>query len=440
MIELSPLAVILILFGSLVVLILTGLPVVFALGSISVILLLLLWGDTSIISATVPGGAFNAMTWYIILAVPMFVFMSMVLRSSGVVEELFRSIRLWFSGVPGGLAIASVLVCVITSAMSGLTATGVLILGITAVPLMLRAGYSKEMAIGPVLAAASLASLIPPSDTFIIYGAFALVSVRQLFIGGLIPGFMLAGLYISYIAIRCYLNPKLGPPLPPEERVGWREKFVSLRAVVLPGALIIAILGSIFMGVASPTESAGVGAAGAVVIAAIKRKLTWQGIKEACTETLKVSSMVMWIFFAASVFKSVFVYSGGAEAIPVWITGLGLAPISVIAVMQVVFIILGMFVQTLIMLLIGMPFFLPVVDAFGLSRLWFGVLFLTNSQIGDLSPPFGASLFYMNSIAPEGVTMVDIIRSVIPFIPLQLIGVLLVMFFPQLALWLPAQF
>lgn len=436
MIELSPLVVMLIMFGSLTVLLLTGMPVVFALGGIGVILLLLLWG-TKVMPPIVPGSAFYVMTWYVILAIPLFIFMSMILRSSGVVEDLFRSIRLWLARIPGGLAMACVLVCVITSAMSGLTATGVLILGIIAVPLMLKFGYSKEIAIGPVLAAAALASLIPPSDTFIVYGALALVSVGQLFIGGIIPGLLLASLFIIYIGIRCYLNPELGPPLPPEERVSWWGKIVSLRALVLPGVLIIAILGSIFMGICSPTEAAGVGAMGALVIAAIKRKLTWQALKEACIETVKISSMVMWIFFAATIFKSVFVLSGGPHFVTDWIVGLGIAPLGVIGVMQVAFILLGMFVQTLVMLLIGMPVFLPVVDALGLSRVWFGVLFLANSQIGDLTPPFGSALFYMRSIAPEGVTMADIIRSVLPLIPLQVIVVLLVLFFPQLALWLP---
>lgn len=437
MIDLSPLTVLCIMFGSLIVILLTGLPVVFAMGSVGVILLFLLWG-TDFAPVLLVSNAFDVLTWYSLVCMAMFIFMAVILRCSGIAEDLFKSIRLWFGGIAGGLAITSIVVCVFIAAMQGSTAMGVLVLGIIAVPLMFKFGYSKEMALGPVMAGAALAALIPPSGNFIIYGLLAEVSIGQLFIGGIIPGFILAGMYIIYIGIRCYLNPELGPPLPPEERVGWREKFVSLKALVLPGALIIAILGSIFMGVCCATEAGGIGAVGSLVCAAIRRNLKWQYVKEACFETVKVVSMCMWIFIGAYCFKAVFSLSAGPHFVSDWVASLNIPTIGVVGMTQVAFVLLGMFVQTIVMQLIAMPVFLPVVDALGLSRLWFGVLFLTNAQIGDLSPPFGFALFYMKSVAPEEVTMGDIIRAIVPFIPLQVIGVLLVMFFPQLALWLPS--
>lgn len=436
MIELSSEAVIFLMFGVLVIVLLSGLQVFFTMGGIGVILVLLFWGPKFLPSMLL-GNAFLIMTWYTIVAIPLFVFMAVILRNTGVIEDLFRSLRLWLAPIPGGLAMAVVVVSVFVAAMSGMTATGVLILGIIALPVMLKYGYNKEMAMGPIMAGAALASLIPPSNTFIVYGAIAEESVGRLFMGGIVPGLILAGLFIIYIGIRCILNPALGPPLPLEERVGLREKFISLRGLILPGALIMAVLGSIFMGVASPTEAAGVGAIGSLACAAVKRNLRWEHVKEASIETFKVTGMVAWIMIGAYVFKSVFVLSGGPHYVTNWVASFNLPPLGVIGLMQLAYIILGCFVQPFVMLFVSMPVFLPIVDALGLSRLWFGVLFLANTQVADLSPPFGFALFYLRSIVPEGITMRDIVRAVIPFIPLQIIGVVLLMFFPELALWLP---
>jgi len=435
-IELSAEAVIFVMFGALILILLAGVHVVFTMGGIGVILVLLFWGP-QFLPPMLLGNAFLIMTWYTIVAIPLFVFMSVILRNTGIVETLFRSLRLWLAAIPGGLAMAVVVVSVFVAAMSGMTATGVIILGIVALPTMLKFGYSKEMAMGPIMAGSALASLIPPSNTFIVYGAIAEVSVGRLFMGGILPGLVLASLFIIYIGIRCRLNPELGPPLPMEERVGWQEKFLSLRGLILPGALIIAVLGSIFMGVASPTEAAGVGAIGSLACAAVKRNLKWTHVREACIETFKVTGMVAWIMIGAYVFKSVFVLSGGPHYVTEWVAGFNLPPIGIIGLMQLAYVVLGCFVQPFVMLFVSMPVFLPIVDALGFSRLWFGVLFLANTQIADLSPPFGFALFYLRSIVPEGITMRDIIRAVLPFIPLQIIGVALLMFFPQLATWLP---
>lgn len=437
MIDLGPLAVMLIMFSALMLGLLSGLPVVFTMGSVGVVLLFLLWGPDFAPTVLV-GNTYTASTWYVLIAIPLFVFMSMVLRGSGVVDDLFASMRLWLGAIPGGLAMAVVIACVFIAAMSGIVATGALILGIIAVPLMLKYGYSKELAIGSVLAGSNLASLIPPSNPFIVYGAIAGVSIGQLFIGGIIPGLILAGLYILYIGIRCRLNPELGPPLPLEERVGWREKLASTKSYILPLALIIAVLGSIFFGVASATEAAGVGAMGALACATIRRKLNWQMVKEACIATLKISGMVMWLIAGAYVFKGVFVLSGGPHFVSNWVASLEIHSLVIVGIMQIAFFIMGCFMGDNTIMLISLPVFLPIVDTLELSRTWFGVLFLVNIQAATLTPPFGYGLFYMRSVAPEGVTMGDIIRSVLPFLPIIVLAVLLVMFFPELATWLPS--
>lgn len=436
MIDLGPVHVMLIMFASLIVLLLTGLPVVFAMGAIGVILLLLLWGPV-VAPYALAHNALHTMSHYNLVAIPLFIFMALILRSSGIAEELFWSMRLWFQSVAGGLSMAVVAVSVLVAAMSGVVATGIVVLGIVAVPLMLKMGYSKEMALGPVLAGACLAQLIPPSVGFVVYGSLAQVSIGQLFVGGIAPGLVLAGLFMLYIGIRCRLNPQLGPPLPLEERVGWNEKLMSLKGLVLPGLLIAAVLGSIFLGVACATEAAGIGAIGAMVCAAVRRKLTWSSVREACIQTGKSTGMLIWIFFGASCFKTVFVMSGGPHVVSEWVTALTVSPVAVVGVMQVIFIIMGCFVQEVVTQLIAMPVFLPVIDSFGLSRLWFGVLFLTNAQLSFVTPPFGFALFYMKSVLPEDIKMSEIIRSVLPFMPLQLVAVVIVMFFPEIALWLP---
>jgi len=437
MIELSPLTVIIIMLGALILVLVTGLPVVFTMGSIGVILGFLMGGEKLLTSVLITQ-AFGAMGFYSLTAVPLFVFMAIILQSSGIGEEMFRCLRLWVGRIPGGLAMAVVIVSVFIAALSGMSATGIIILGIVAVPVMLELGYSKEMALGPVMFGGCLASLIPPSIAFIVYGAIAKVSVGQLFIGGIIPGLILASLAIIYIGIRCYFNPSLGPPLPPEERGSWGQKFASTKGLILPILLIFSVLGSIFMGIASATEAAGVGAVGALACAAIKRNLKWQYIKQANLETIKTTSMIIWIFVGAYCFKGILVWAGGTHFITQWVAGLQVPPMALVGLMQVVFIVMGCFMMEVVIQLLTLPIFLPIIEGFGMSRLWFGVLFLTTVQTSYISPPFGFALFFMRSVVPEGITMRDIITSILAFLPIQILAIVLVMFFPQLALWLPS--
>ena len=435
MISLDPLLIAIILFASTFVLLFTGLPVSFSLGGMSIILVILFmgWDKLSIIT----GASFSLITQLSLVAVPLFIFMADILRGSGLAEELFVAVRRIFGGIPGGLAIGTTLICTVMAAMSGVAAAGILTMGILALPILLQLKYNKTIAIGTIMAGGSLGILIPPSVSFVVYGALARVSIGRLFAGGLIPGFILAFLYMTYIGIRCYFQPELGPALPPEERVGWKEKITGLRGIVLPVVVVITILGSIFLGIASPTEASAVGVVGVIACAAIHRSLSWQLILDSMVSTIKVTGMLGWILIGGFCFRYLFIYTGGVDVVGGLITRLEIPPLLIITMMQLVYMVLGCFMEEITIMFVSFPVFLPVVANLGFDPVWFGVLFLINLQVAYLTPPFGYSLFYMRSVAPSSITIMDIYRSILPFIPIQ-IGVLaLVMFFPQLALWLP---
>jgi len=435
MIEVSPAVAVMVMFISMLALLALGLPVAFALGGAGVMCILLLWGPQAL-TVTVQS-AWTTMLFYTLIAVPFFVFMAMILQGSGIADDLFQSMRLWFAGVPGGLAVGVVVICTIVAAMTGISATGVVTMGILALPIMLKLGYNKTIALGPILAGGALGFLIPPSVAFVLYGALVHVSIGRLFMGGVVPGIILSSLYTAYIVIRCSLQPKLGPPLPPEERGTLKQKIASLKSLVLPGLLIATVLGTIFLGIASPTEAAAAGAVGAVVCAAIHGRLNTAMFKEATITTFKVSGMVMWILIGAYTYKAVFFGVGGPALIRDFLANLPVGPIVIIFMMQVSFMILGCFLSELPIMMMTLPAYIPVIEMFGYSKIWFGVLFLVNMQMAYLTPPFGFTLFYMKGVAPPEVSMGDIYRSILPFVGIQFACLLLVMFYHELALWLP---
>ena len=424
-----------VLFAGLGLGVIFGLPMAFTLGGSAMITAFFFWGPATLYAAA--SSTYGMARNMVLIAMPLFIFMAAVLERSGVADDLFAAMRQWLGPLNGGLAMAVVLICTVIAAMSGVTTTGVVTMGLIALPIMLKLNYDKTIAIGPILAGGALGILIPPSCTFIIYGMLTRTSVGKLFAGGVIPGLILSFLYVSYIGIRCYLKPKLGPALPEEERGSFRQKIILSRGLVLPILLILAVLGSIFAGIASPTEAAAVGAAGAIVCAAIHRRLDWQMLKEAAYRTFRVNGMIMWILFGAICFANVFIATGGPDLARAFVEGLEVDPIYIILMMQVTYMILGCFVDEITMLLITIPTYMPILTHFGFDPVWFGVLFLVNMQMAYLTPPFGFTLFYMKGVAPPGVTMGDIYRSIIPFLPLQLIVLLLVLFIPKLALWLP---
>lgn len=435
MISFSPLLIAVILFSSILLVLAAGVPVGFTLGGVSIVLVIIFLGWDKLPMIT--GSIFSLVTMITLVAVPLFIFMAEILRGSGIAEALFVAVRRIFGGIPGGLAIGVVLICTTIAAMSGVAAAGILTMGILALPIMLRLGYDKTMAIGPVMAGGSLGILIPPSCSFIIYAMLAQVSVGRLFAGGLVPGLILSFLYMTYIGIRCHFQPQLGPPLPPEERVGLKEKITGLKGVILPILLIFTVLGAIFFGLASPTEASAIGAGGAVICAAIHRRLNWQMVLVALVTTIRVTGFIGWLLIGGMVFRYFFIHSGGAEIIRIFMSELEVAPLVVIFIMQLTYMVLGCFMEETTMMFVTFPVFLPVVAELGFDLVWFGVLFLVNLQIAYLTPPFGFSLFYMRSVAPPGVTIMEIYRSILPFIPIQVAVIVLLMFYPQLVLWFP---
>ena len=435
----------LIMFGSLLVLLMAGLPLAFVTGGLACVFLFVL-GDERALNI-VPSRIFPLMTNYQLSAIPLFIFMAAMLERAGIINDMFDVIYKILGGVKGGLASATVIASTILAAMVGVIGAAVVTMGIIALPAMLRRQYDPKIAMGSIMAGGTLGILIPPSILAIIYAVVAEQSVGELFIGAVIPGLMLSGLYIAYVTIRSYANPELGPPIPDEERVSMREKLHLVGKMAAPISLIVIVLGVIFSGVATPVEAAGIGTFGAFIVAAIHRKLDWQTVREACLTTLKASAMVIWIMFGATIFVGLYVLEGGQEFVQSALQGTGLGPWGILIVMQIVLIVLGMFLDWVGILLLCVPIFVPIIKAlgaasFGLSDaddlvLWFGVLYLVNMQMSFLSPPFGYALFYLRGVAPSHIPMTDIFKSALPFLALQVLGLALCMLFPEIITWLP---
>ncbi|MBU2548205.1 MAG: TRAP transporter large permease subunit [Proteobacteria bacterium] len=424
----------LLLFGFLLLGLLLGLPLAFAFGGVAIVFSLLLWGPKSLF--LIPLTAFEDATNYILLAVPLFVFMANILEHSGIAEELYDMMYKWMGRIAGGLAIGTIVICAIFAAMAGISGVATITMGLIALPSMLSRGYSKRMAVGCISAGGTLGILIPPSVIMILYAFLTEESVGQLFIAGIIPGILITILFIGYIAIRCFINPELGPPI--DEQVGWREKLVSLRGVVLPILLIGLVLGVIYMGVCTPTEASAVGAVGALVCALIHRKLTMAVIKQSLQRTLALTCMVMWILIGATCFTQLYTALGAPDMLNEIITGLDLSKWFLLAFMMFVFFILGMFMDPAGIIMICTPVFIPIIKLFGFNTIWFGILFTICMEMGYITPPFGFNLFYMRAIVPSNISMVDIYRSIVPFVLLEILALIIVILFPELATWLPA--
>ncbi len=435
----------LIMFGSLLVLLMAGLPLAFVTGGLACVFLFVL-GDERALNI-VPGRIFPLMTNYQLSAIPLFIFMAAMLERAGIINDMFDVIYKVLGGVKGGLASATIIASTILAAMVGVIGAAVVTMGIIALPAMLKRSYDPQIAMGSIMAGGTLGILIPPSILAIIYAVVAEQSVGELFIGAVIPGLMLSGLYILYVTVRCYANPSLGPAIPIEERVSNAEKLRLVGKMSAPIALIVIVLGVIFTGVATPVEAAGIGTFGAFVVAAIHLKLDWPTLRDACLTTLKASAMVIWIMFGATIFVGLYVLEGGQQFVQEALAATGLGPWGILIVMQIVLIILGMFLDWVGILLLCVPIFVPIIralgaEAFGLTDpddlvLWFGVLYLVNMQMSFLSPPFGYALFYLRGVAPPEIPMTTIFKSALPFLFLQVFGLALCMLFPWIITWLP---
>jgi tripartite ATP-independent transporter DctM subunit len=412
-----------------------GLPIAFSLFGTAMVFGVILMGPSSLY--LVFSSTFSTMTTEIFIAVPLFIFMAFLIQFSGVGTALYDTMYKWFGPLRGGLAMGTVAICTLIAAMTGLGATGVVTMGVIALPEMLKRDYDKGLAVGCIPPGGALGPLIPPSVPMIVTAAFAQLSVGKMFIGGIVPGLIIALLYCLYIGLRAYINPRLAPALPRTELATWREKFISLRGISLPILLIIFVIGSIYTGAATPTEAAGIGAMGAIICAIIYRKLNWPNLKEAMLMTVKVNGMVLWLLAGGTCLGALL----GAAGISHWIgdalTKLPVSPLLVIIAMQAIVFIMGMFLDGASITVITIPLFIPVVISLGFDPLWFCLLFTINGISGYISPPFGMNLFYMKGIAPKEVTMRLIYRSVLPYVLIDVVVMVLCFIFPGILLWLP---
>ena len=428
----------LLMFSSMMVMLLTGQRVFGAIGFVGAVFSLFLWGDGG--SEMPFNAAFVLMNWYPLLTLPLFIFMGYMLSESGIAGDLYRMFHVWMGPLNGGLAIGTVILMVAISAMNGLSVAGMAVGASIALPEMLRRGYDKVMVTGVIQAGSSLGIMIPPSVVLVLYGMIARQPVGQLWLAGVFPGLLLAGLFIIYITIRCKLQPHLGPALPVEERreISWSEKFSLLRAGILPLVIIFSMTGLFMLGVTSLVESSAVGAGAATLAALFKGRLTRKVLDDTLHKSLSVSCMFMWVILAALCFGAVFDGLGAVHAIEsLFLEQWNLSPWGVLIMMQLSYIIMGMFLDDTAMLVIVAPLYVPLVISLGFNPIWYGVLYTVTCQIAYMTPPFGYNLFLMRAMAPKEITLVDIYRSIIPFVLIMTLGLALIMLYPQIALWLP---
>ncbi len=428
----------LLFFGSLLFFLVLGLPLTFVLGGVSVIFLYFTWGPDAFYM--VASQIWSTMGNFTLVAIPLFVFMAMVLERTGVAKDLYRMMYLWWGGLRGGLAIGTLAICAIFAAMCGISGAAVVAMGTIALPSMLERGYDKRMVLGCINTGGGWGILIPPSILMILYSLITGVSVGQMFAAGVLPGILLMVLTCAYIIIRCYFQPELAPALPKEERASWGEKMAALRAVILPILIVFMVLGSIILGVTTPTEAAAMGVLGALISALVYRRMSWELMRDAALRTFKLTGMIMWILFAAHAFSAAYQSMGAQEMIQGLITGIPGGPWAIIITMMLIVFLLAMVLDPVGIMLITLPVFLPIVKALGFDPVWFGILFVINMEIGYMTPPFGFNLFYLKGVVPPGITMKDIYVSVIPFVLVEVVGIALIMMFPEIATYLPDLF
>jgi len=428
----------LLMFSTMMLMLLTGKRVFGAIGFVAVVFALGMWGDGG--SEMAFSAAMKLMKWYPLLTLPLFVYMGYMLSESGLADDLYRMFHVWMGPVRGGLAIGTIVLMVAVSAMNGLSVAGMAIGASIALPELLRRGYDKVMVTGVIQAGSSLGILVPPSVVLVLYGMIARQPVGQLWLAGVFPGLLMAGMFIIYIAIRCWLQPSMGPALSKDERVEitWGEKVGLLKAGIVPLFIFFSMTGLFLMGITSLVESSAVGALAATIAALFKRRLTRVVMEETLRKTLSISCMFMWIILAALAFGAVFDGLGAVRAIEsFFVDQMGLGPWQILIMMQISFILMGMFLDDTAMLVIVAPLYVPLVGALGFDLVWYGVLYTITCQIAYMTPPFGYNLFLMRAMAPPEVTLKDIYKSITPFVIIMAMALGIVMAFPQIALWLP---
>ncbi len=433
----SPELITILMFVGVVVGVLMGYPLGFVLAGLGMI-----FGLTQVGIGVVPMFISRTMTLaksYVLIAAPMFIFMGVMLERSGASDKMYHAMHLWMGGLKGGLAMGTILICTLFAACTGIIGASVVTMGLLALPAMLSRGYDKSLTAGTICAGGTLGILIPPSIMLVVYGPQAGISVGKLFIAAIIPGLVLSALFIIYIAVKCFIHPSLGPPMPAEERRVPLAKKTSLLVTSLmpPLFLILAVLGTIFFGVASPTEAAGMGALASIILAAIYRNLNFRTLKETGLRTIRATAMVFMVALGASMFVGIFMKLGGGKVIGDTLMALPLGKWGILAAIMFIVFILGMFIDWLGIVFIMVPLFTPVAEALGFNALWFAMLICVNLQMSFLTPPFAYAAFYLKGIAPPELSIGDIYRAIVPFLALQATGLALCIIFPPLITWLP---
>jgi len=425
------------MFASMMLMLLTGQRVFAAIGFVAVAAALSLWGTGG--SDLAFSAAMKLMKWYPLLTLPMFIFMGYVLSESRLADDLYKMFHVWMGPVNGGLAVGTIGLMVLISAMNGLSVAGMAIGATIALPELLRRGYDKRMVTGVIQAGSSLGILVPPSVVLVLYAMIARQPVGQLWLAGVFPGLMMASLFVLYIVVRCWLNPALGPALPKEERdVPTAEKLRLLGAGVLPLAIFATMMVPFVNGWTSLVESSAIGALTAFAAAVLKGRMNKEVFENTVRNTLGISCMFMWIILAALCFGAVFDGLGAVRAIEGFFVGrLGLGPWEILLLMQLSYLLMGTFLDDTAMLVIVAPLYVPLVKLLGFDLIWYGVLYTITCQIAYMTPPFGYNLFLMRAMAPPEISIHDIYRSIIPFVGVMILALAIVTIFPQIALWLP---
>jgi tripartite ATP-independent transporter DctM subunit len=409
-----------------------GVPLGFATGFLGVVIAYGKFGLPGL--GLVMQRMYGLATEYVIISVPLFIFMASLLERSGIARDMYDALNVWLYRVRGGVAVVTTLMAIIMAAMSGIIGGEIVLLGLVALPQMLRLGYDQNLAIGTICAGGSLGTMIPPSIVLIVYGLITETSIHALFIAAVIPGLMLGGIYIVYVIVRTQLNPSLAPI---DESIAadmsLKERLTHAKGIIPPVLLVFVVLGSIYGGVTSITEAAGIGVVGSLAIIAFRGELNWRMFNEALAQTFRSAGTILWVTFGATILAGAYNLSGGPSYVANSILGLDLPPFGVILAMMAIFLLLGMFMDWIGIVLLAMPVFLPIVTKLGYDPIWFGILFCINMQVSFLSPPFGPAAFYLKSVAPPEIDLIDIFRSFGPFICLQLVVLALVLLFPWLA-------
>jgi tripartite ATP-independent transporter DctM subunit len=425
------------MFASMMLMLFTGQRVFGAIGAVGAVAALMLWGTGG--SDIAFASAMKLMKWYPLLTLPMFIFMGYVLSESKIADDLYKMFHVWMGPVRGGLAIGTIGLMILISAMNGLSVAGMAIGATIALPELLKRGYDKRMVTGVIQAGSSLGILVPPSVVLVLYAMIARQPVGQLWLAGVFPGLMMAALFMIYIYVRCRIQPELGPALSKEERnIPLGEKLRLLRSGILPIFIFAVMMVPFINGWTSLVESSAVGASTAFLAALVKGRMTRSVFEVSVRQTLAISCMFMWIILAALGFGAVFDGLGAVRAIDSLFTDqLGLNPWMILILMQLSFLIMGTFLDDTAMLVIVAPLYVPLVKVLGFDLIWYGVLYTITTQIAYMTPPFGYNLFLMRAMAPPEITLKDIYSSIAPFVAVMVLSLIIVMVFPQIAMWLP---